>query len=138
MSSTDPEQGPSPAELAERERTEKERKAQEDAEQSQLPYKWTQSIRDVDITIPVSGTLKGRDMDVVLTKSNIRVGVKGQPPIIEVPLLRPPILTPTLDKEKSLTDKPGPIPASHYNRRILLDPRNNPPSSRQRSLGASG
>ena len=90
MSSTDPEQGPSPAELAERERTEKERKAQEDAEQSQLPYKWTQSIRDVDITIPVSGTLKGRDMDVVLTKSNIRVGVKGQPPIIEVPLLRPP------------------------------------------------
>ena len=100
MSSTDPEQGPSPAELAERERAEKERKAQEDAEQAQLPYKWTQSIRDVDITIPVPDTLKGRDMHVVIAKTNIRVGVKGQAPLLEVPLLPLPIFTTFLPTRK--------------------------------------
>lgn len=84
MSSPDPEQAPSPAQIAERDRAEKERKAQEDAVQAQLPYKWTQTIRDVDVSIPVPGTLKGRDMDVSLTKTSIRVGVKGQDPIIDV------------------------------------------------------
>lgn len=81
---TDPEQSPTPAELAEREETEKQRKAAEDAEQSQLPYKWTQSIRDVDITVPVSSTYKGKDLDVSLKKTTIRVGIKGQAPILEV------------------------------------------------------
>lgn len=81
---SDPEQSPTPAELAERERTEKERKAAEAAEQAQLPYTWTQTIRDVDVSVPVSGNYKGRDMDVVLTKTRIKVGVKGQEAILEV------------------------------------------------------
>lgn len=77
------EQPPTPADTASREQEEKERKAREEAEQAQLPYKWTQTIRDVDVTIPVPGNLKGRDMDVVLTKDKIKVAVKGQEPIIE-------------------------------------------------------
>ncbi|KAE8145883.1 HSP20-like chaperone [Aspergillus avenaceus] len=83
MSSTDPEQNLNPSEVADREREENERKAQEDAEQAQLPYKWTQTIKDVDLTIPVPGNLRGRDLDVVLTKTKIKVAVKGQEPIIE-------------------------------------------------------
>lgn len=94
MSSADPEKDLSPAEIADRDREEQERKAREIAEQAQLPYKWTQSIRDVDVTAPIPTNIKGRDMDVVLTKTKIRVGIKGQEPIIEV---RPPILmTPSL------------------------------------------
>lgn len=84
MSATGPEQNPSPADLAERDREEKERKAREDAEQAQLPYKWTQTIRDVDVTAPIPSNIKGRDMEVTLTKSKIRVAIKGQEPIIEV------------------------------------------------------
>jgi hypothetical protein len=81
---SDPENNPSPAELAERERENLERKAREDAEQAQLPYKWTQTIRDVDVTAPIPANLKGRDMDVILTKNKIRVAIKGQEPLIEV------------------------------------------------------
>jgi hypothetical protein len=82
--SADPNQDPSPAVLAEREREDKERKIREDAEQAQLPYKWTQTIRDVDVTAPIPGNLKGRDLDVVLTKNKIRIAIKGQEPLIEV------------------------------------------------------
>lgn len=82
--SADLDQNPSPADLAERERENKERKAREDAEQAQLPYKWTQTIRDVDVTAPIPGNLKGRDLDVLLTKNKIRVAIKGQEPLIGV------------------------------------------------------
>lgn len=84
MSSADPEESLPPAEVAQREQEEKERKAREEAEQAQLPYKWTQTIRDVDVTAPIPANFKGRDMDVVLTKTKIRVGIKGQEPLIDV------------------------------------------------------
>lgn len=84
MSSADPEQNISPAEQVARDQEEKERKAREQAEQAQLPYKWIQSIRDVDVTAPIPANIKGRDMEVVLTKSKIKVAVKGQDPIVEV------------------------------------------------------
>lgn len=84
MSSADSEQGLSPAELAERDHQEKERKAKEAAEQAQLPYKWTQTIRDVDVTAPIPANIKGRDMQVLLTKTKISVAIKGQDAIIEV------------------------------------------------------
>lgn len=81
---TDPEQPPSPGQTAAREGAEQERKAAEAAEQAQLPYTWTQSIGDVDVTVPVSGSLKGRDLDVSLTKAGIKVGVKGEEAILKV------------------------------------------------------
>ncbi|PYH90857.1 hypothetical protein BO71DRAFT_281923, partial [Aspergillus ellipticus CBS 707.79] len=78
------EHDPTAQETAVREAEEKARKAQEDAEQAQLPYKWTQSIGDVDVTIAVAGNLRGRDLDVVLTKTKIKVAVRGEEAIIEV------------------------------------------------------
>lgn len=66
------------------EEEEKVRRAAEIAEQAKLPYKWTQTIRDVDVTIPVPGHLRGKDLDVLLAKDRIRVGVKGETPILEV------------------------------------------------------
>lgn len=78
------DQDPSPADIAQRDIEEKERKAREIAEQSQLPYKWTQTIRDVDVSAPIPANIKGRDMEVVLTKNKLKVAIKGQAPIIEV------------------------------------------------------
>ncbi|KAL2850334.1 HSP20-like chaperone [Aspergillus pseudoustus] len=83
------EADPTPADIAARETEEKARKAAEDAEQAELPYKWTQTIGDVDVTIPVPGNIKGRDLDVVLTKTKIKVAIKGQKPFIEGDLAHP-------------------------------------------------
>ncbi|GAT20218.1 nuclear movement protein NudC [Aspergillus luchuensis] len=77
------EQPPTPAELARRDEEESARKAREAAEQAQLPYKWTQTIRDVEVTIPVASNIRGRDLDVVLTKTKIRVAIKGQEAFID-------------------------------------------------------
>lgn len=89
MSSADPDQNLSPAELAERDLQEKERQAREAAEQAQLPYKWTQTIRDLEVSAPIPSNIKGRDMVVTLTKSKISVAIKGKEPIIEVRLQLP-------------------------------------------------
>ncbi|KAI9833888.1 MAG: hypothetical protein M1819_003397 [Sarea resinae] len=68
---------------SERERSDAEQRAREAAEQAALPYKWTQTIGDVDVTVAVPGHLKGRDLDVVLTRTKVKVAVKGQSPILE-------------------------------------------------------
>ena len=81
---SDREDEPTSQELANRDLEEKQRKAKEDAEQAQLPYKWTQTIRDVDVAIPIPGNIRGRDMDVSLKKGSVRIAIKGQEPIIEV------------------------------------------------------
>jgi hypothetical protein len=138
--SADLDQNPSPADLAERERENKERKAREDAEQAQLPYKWTQTIRDVDVTAPIPGNLKGRDLDVLLTKNKIRVAIKGQEPLIEVCPSSPHPENYTVHskstqlKNSRLTTQcsySGRLPSRHSRRRILLDPRDYPHPARQ-------
>lgn len=68
----------------ERRKHDEERRAKEKEEQALLPYKWIQTLQDVDITVPVEGKFKGRDIVVVFTKMSLKVGVKGQEPIIEV------------------------------------------------------
>ena len=72
---------------SEKEKQDAERKAKEDAEQAQLPYKWTQTIGDLDITSPVASNLKGRDFVVEFTRTTLKVAVKGQEPIINVSTL---------------------------------------------------
>ncbi|KAI1916972.1 hypothetical protein LOZ65_005148 [Ophidiomyces ophidiicola] len=67
----------------ERERQDREQREREAAEQSKLPYKWIQTIKDADITFAVPAEMRGRDLDVLLTKSKIRAGIKGKEPIIE-------------------------------------------------------
>ncbi|KAI8341667.1 HSP20-like chaperone [Chlamydoabsidia padenii] len=67
----------------ERENYEKIEKAKEDAEQAALPYKWRQTLQDVNVTIPVPKGTRGRDLEVVLKKKHIKVALKGQPAILE-------------------------------------------------------
>ncbi|KAK3077180.1 hypothetical protein LTS18_011008, partial [Coniosporium uncinatum] len=71
---------PSPEE---RKRLNGEAKAKEEAEQATLPYKWTQTIKDVDVVVPITGNYKGRDLEVKLSKQALKVSIKGQEPIID-------------------------------------------------------
>lgn len=64
-----------------------EAKAKQDAEQATLPYKWTQTIKDVDITIEIPGNLKGRDLNVKFTKTRLFASIKGQDAFIDVRFL---------------------------------------------------
>ncbi|KAH8598357.1 HSP20-like chaperone [Bisporella sp. PMI_857] len=57
-------------------------RAKEAEEQAALPYKWTQTIGELDITIEVPGNLKGRDLVVEIKKKKLSLGIKGQEPII--------------------------------------------------------
>ncbi|KAI1094026.1 nuclear movement protein [Rostrohypoxylon terebratum] len=58
-------------------------RAKEAEEQAALPYKWNQTIGDVDINITVPGNLKGRDIVVEIKKLKLKAGIKGQDPIID-------------------------------------------------------
>ncbi|KAM5447781.1 hypothetical protein MaudCBS49596_005801 [Microsporum audouinii] len=68
---------------AERERLDREHKEKEAKEQATLPYKWTQTIAEAEVTIPVPAEIRGKDLDVVLTKTKIRVALKGKEPLID-------------------------------------------------------
>lgn len=60
-------------------------RAKEREEQDALPYKWTQTIADVDIIITgIPGNYKGRDLIVEIKKLRLKAGVKGQEPFIDV------------------------------------------------------
>lgn len=79
----------------EREKKDKEARAKEAEEQAKLPYKWTQTIQDLDITISVPSNLRGKDIVVEMKKKSLKVGVKGQEPIIDVRTTTPATLPPT-------------------------------------------
>ena len=72
----------------EREKLDKEAKEKEQEEQSKLPYKWTQQINDVDIIAPIPANIKGRELDVKITKTGLKAGIKGQEPIVDVCITR--------------------------------------------------
>lgn len=101
------EQDPTPKDLANRDLEEKQRKAKEDAEQAQLPYKWTQTIRDVEVTIPVPANIRGRDLDVSLKKGSVRVAIKGQEAIIEGEFPHPILLDESSWTLETTTNPPG-------------------------------
>lgn len=61
-----------------------EAKAREQAEQAALPYKWDQTIKDLDITVSIESKYKGKDLDVKIARNTLKVGIKGQEPIIDV------------------------------------------------------
>jgi hypothetical protein len=56
----------------------------EQAEQATLPYKWEQTIKDLDITIGIDAKYKGKDLDVKISRNALKVGIKGQEPFIDV------------------------------------------------------
>lgn len=68
----------------EREKAEAEARAKEQAEQAALPYKWDQTIKDLDITITIEGKYKGKDLDIKIARSSLKAGIKGQEPFIDV------------------------------------------------------
>lgn len=100
----------------EREKLDKEAKAKEIAEQAKLPYKWTQTIGDVDITAPIPANIKAKDLDVKITKSSIKAGIKGQEPIIDVCLCALSILNCHAD-----TDIKGSTSTQYPRGRIRVD-----------------
>ncbi|KAL9937100.1 hypothetical protein V8E36_004335 [Tilletia maclaganii] len=69
-----------PEQQADYDRSEREREA---AEQGALPYKWTQTLDHLDLTVPVQEGTRGRDLDVQIKKSSIKVGYKGKAPIFQ-------------------------------------------------------
>ncbi|KXS11771.1 CS-domain-containing protein [Gonapodya prolifera JEL478] len=67
----------------EREARDAEAKRREEEEQAALPYKWRQTLLDVDVTVPVPKGTKGRDLTVVIARKKLKVGFKGKEPIME-------------------------------------------------------
>lgn len=59
-------------------------RAREAAEQAALPYTWSQKLDHLDITVPVQEGTRGKDLEVVIKKSSIKVGYKGKEPIMHV------------------------------------------------------
>jgi len=80
MSSENRDPSPTPSE---RERQDAADRTREQEEQAKLPYKWTQTLTEADITIPIAGNLKSRDVIVELKKTHLKVSIKGQEPFID-------------------------------------------------------
>ncbi|KAL4438226.1 hypothetical protein ABPG77_010587 [Micractinium sp. CCAP 211/92] len=49
-------------------------------------YSWTQTLAEVVLNVPVPPGTKGRGCDVAIGRDTLRVGLKGQPPVLDGPL----------------------------------------------------
>jgi hypothetical protein len=52
-------------------------------------YSWTQNLEEVTVMVPVPPGTKGRMCDVTITKTKLKVGLKGHPAILEGELSEP-------------------------------------------------
>jgi CS domain len=48
-----------------------------------LPYTWRQELGEVDVVVPVSKGTRAKDLQVILQKKNLSVGLKGQDKILD-------------------------------------------------------
>ncbi|XP_013177975.1 PREDICTED: nuclear migration protein nudC [Papilio xuthus] len=46
-------------------------------------YRWTQTLEEVELRVPLRQVLRPRDLNVTISKRHLTVAVKGQPPIID-------------------------------------------------------
>ncbi|EFN56166.1 hypothetical protein CHLNCDRAFT_57614 [Chlorella variabilis] len=49
-------------------------------------YSWTQTLGEVAVVVPVPPGTKGRACDIAISRDKLRVGLKGQPPVLDGPL----------------------------------------------------
>ncbi|GAA5991260.1 hypothetical protein JCM10908_003226 [Rhodotorula pacifica] len=77
------DQAPAPVHEDEQKELDRLNAEREAKEQAALPYRWRQTLQDVTVTVPVPAGTRGKQLDVVLRKQYIKVGVKGQEPVIE-------------------------------------------------------
>lgn len=47
-----------------------------------MPYSWTQELGEVDVTVPVPKGTRGKQLNVVIQKKKLVVGLKGEEPIL--------------------------------------------------------
>uniref|UniRef100_A0A7N2MHF1 CS domain-containing protein n=1 Tax=Quercus lobata TaxID=97700 RepID=A0A7N2MHF1_QUELO len=52
-------------------------------------YSWTQTLEEVTLNVPVPTGTKSRSVVCEIKKNHLKVGLKGQPPIIDGELFRP-------------------------------------------------
>lgn len=62
-------------------------------------YSWTQTLQEVTVVVPVPHGTKSRSVVCEIKKNHLKVGLKGQPPIIDVSLCWD-ISFPVLEKKK--------------------------------------
>jgi len=72
---------------------ETKRKKDEEKSNKQIPnsgnggftdrYNWVQTLDELTVFIPLPDGVKGKDLDVQIKATRLKVGVKGQPPIID-------------------------------------------------------
>lgn len=55
-------------------------------------YTWTQTLAEVQITVPLPSGTRGRDMSVVIGKRHLKVGLLRQPLIVDAPLSKAVII----------------------------------------------
>jgi len=67
----------------EREARDKADQEREASEQAALPYKWRQELGEVDIVVPVPKGTRGKDLNVVIQKKKLSVGLKGKEKIMD-------------------------------------------------------
>lgn len=48
-------------------------------------YSWTQTLGEVAVVVPVPPGTKGRACDIAISRDKLRVGLKGQPPVLGEP-----------------------------------------------------
>ncbi|KAJ3129599.1 hypothetical protein HK100_008506 [Physocladia obscura] len=73
---------PSPEE---QEILDKAARAKEEAEQAALPYKWKQTLQEVEVRVNVGKGVRGKDLDIQIKKDSLRVAFKNKKdePIID-------------------------------------------------------
>ncbi len=51
---------------------------------TEVPYKWTQTLAEANLTVPVAPGTRARDINCKITATHLTLGLKGHPPIIDV------------------------------------------------------
>lgn len=67
----------------------------------ELPYRWKQTLADVDITVPVPVGTRAKQLVVEIKKNHLTVSLRGQDPIIKVSQSAPSLINRVNSQRKS-------------------------------------